>query len=520
MSDYDYNENPISPSYPGNGNSEETARTENTGDTPEREGTGAQPMNAQQPADRAVPRQPYGYNDERRSWSEPVYEPATRFEAYTPGGYAYGAQNVPPQPPEDGKKKKKKEKRSHGFLKAVCLVIVCALVAGAASWLVVDYMLDNGVANPGKTVIIGGAANSLANENEPEPTPGEELTGNQIYKLGEKQAVGVNTSFNTTNIFGMTTPRAVSGSGFIISEDGYILTNYHVISYAVVYGGDLTVLMKDGTEYEADIVGYVEDNDVAVIKIDATGLTPVVFGDSDKIIVGEAVYAIGNPLGELEYTMTDGIVSAQDRVISTRDEITKAETSINMFQITAAVNSGNSGGPVYNSRGEVIGIVTAKYMESGVEGLGFAIPINDAVSISRQLIEHGALTGAGLGIHGRDVTVLFNEVAMEAYSIPYGVYVESINSGSAAEKAGLRVGDIITAIGGKEVNGMDSLKLALKRFSPGDTTTLTVYHMGDHMSAGESRDLTITLEEPAEDTTQQQSNTPSSGNNGGFNWPW
>ena len=468
------------------------------------------------------PVQPYDYGDVRRSWSEPAYEPAptSNFDAYTPGGYAYGAQNVPPQPPEG----KKKKKRSHGFLKAACLVLVCALVAGAASWLVVDYMLDNNSTQGGKTVVLGGSASSLANEDMPEPTPGEELNATQIYTLGEKQVVGVNTSFNTTNIFGMTTQRAVSGSGFIISEDGYILTNYHVISYAVVYGGDLTVLMKDGSEYEAEIVGYVEDNDVAVIKINATGLSPVVFGDSDNIIVGEAVYAIGNPLGELEYTITDGIVSAQDRVISTRDDITNAQTAINMFQITAAVNSGNSGGPVYNSRGEVIGIVTAKYADAGVEGLGFAIPINDAVSISRQLIEHGALTGAGLGITGRDVTVLFNEIAMEAYDIPYGVYIDSIQDDSAAEKAGLRVGDIITAIDGREVNGMDSLKLALKRFSPGDTATLTVYHMGDHMSAGESRDVAITLQEPAEDTTQEQQTTAPSGGNGGsgfgFGWPW
>ena len=213
-------------------------------------------------------------------------------------------------------------------------------------------------------------------------SPSGTLTGDQIYyDLACQQVVGVNTSF-TTNAFGMSTPRAVSGSGFIISEDGYILTNYHVISYAVVYNGKLTVLTKDGTTYDAKVIGYLESNDIAVIKIDAKGLKPVALGDSDKMLVGEAVYAVGNPLGELEYSMTDGIVSAQDRMITTRDDITNATTSINMFQITAAVNAGNSGGPVYNSRGEVIGIVTAKYADEGIEGLGFAIPINDAVSVA------------------------------------------------------------------------------------------------------------------------------------------
>lgn len=472
-------------------------------------------------------RQPY--TQEHESWRDPAVESAAPSgDAYTPGRYAYGAQNYQ-QPAMDvgssGKRKKhkQKEKKSHGFLKAVCLAVICALVSGLASWAVVDYMLEHREqSDPGKQVVLGSIVSNSGEDGgqtAPQPAVTGVLTGNQIYNLGLQQVVGVNTSL-TTNIFGQTSTSAVSGSGFIISEDGYILTNYHVISYAVVYGGELTVLMEDGAKYPAEVVGYIESNDVAVIKIDAAGLTPVAFGDSDAMQVGETVYAIGNPLGELEYTMTDGIVSALDRVISTTDDITGVQTSINMFQISAAVNHGNSGGPVYNSRGEVIGIVTAKYSDAdeGIESLGFAIPINDAVSIATQLIEHGYVAGAGLGITGRNVSLIYSEMAMEAYGIPYGVIVESVNSGSAAEAAGIKPGDIITALGDTEVASMDELKMLLRRYTAGETETITVYRM-DTRNTGESMDLTITFEEqPVEDQTNTQPSTDQ--NQGTTTWPW
>ncbi len=461
-------------------------------------------------------RQPY--DQEHESWRDPTFESAPAGEgAYSPGRYAYGAQNYqqPVVGPESGKQKKK---HKHGFLKAVCLVVVCALVSGLASWAVVDYMLDHSDRPAAGKQVVLNQASTIANDDAVTPTDGSGLTGHQIYELGLRQVVGVNTSL-TTNIFGQTSTQAVSGSGFIISEDGYILTNYHVISYAVVYGGELTVLMEDGTKYPAEVVGYIESNDVAVIKIDAEGLSPVTLGDSDKMLVGEWVYAIGNPLGELEYTMTPGIVSAQDRVITTTDDITGVQTSINMFQISAAVNHGNSGGPVYNSRGEVIGIVTAKYSDAdeGIESLGFAIPINDAVSIATQLIENGYVVGAGLGITGRDVSLIYSEMAMEAYGIPGGVIVESVNEGSAAEAAGIRSGDIITGVGDAEVTSMDGLKMLLRRYTAGDTETITVYRM-DTRTTGESLKLTITFEEqPQEDTSTQQQTVP---NQGGMTWPW
>lgn len=470
---------------------------------------------------RARPVQPYDVED-GPGWSEPVYEPASGIDrdAYTPGQYAYGAQSVRDDQ-SDGEHKDKK-KRSHWFLKAACLVVVCALTAGLASWAVVDYMVDHKVGGIGdKSVVVMGSSLSSVVDSLPKDEPGSSagsvLTGSQIHALGCEQVVGVNTSF-TTNVFGISTPRAVSGSGFIISDDGYIITNYHVISYAVVYDGDLTVLMHDGSTHEATVVGYLESNDIAVIKIEAEGLKPVALGDSDKILVGETVYAIGNPLGELEYTITDGIVSAQDRMITTKDEITNAKTSINMFQITAAVNAGNSGGPVYNSRGEVIGVVTAKYADEGIEGLGFAIPINDAVSIAKQIIEKGYVAGAGLGITGRDITYFFNEIAMETYKIPHGVYIETVKEGSAAEKAGIKPGDIITALGGKDTASMESLQIALQHYAPGETQSITIYRMGEQVtSGGQSIELEITFDERNTDSSSNQQTDQSSG---GFNWPF
>lgn len=190
----------------------------------------------------------------------------------------------------------------------------------------------------------------------------------------------------------MTSSAAVSGSGFIASSDGYIITNYHVIQNAYEGNFDINVMTHDGTKYIATVVGTEQDNDIAVLKIDAEGLNPVTFGDSDELAVGDTVYAVGNPLGELEFSMSTGHVSAKDRAITTEE----SATPINVFQIDAAVNSGNSGGPVYNDQGQVVGVVNAKYSATGVEGIGFAIPANDAVSIANDLITKGYVTGKAI----------------------------------------------------------------------------------------------------------------------------
>ena len=291
-----------------------------------------------------------------------------------------------------------------------------------------------------------------------------------------------------TNFFGQTSSSAVSGSGFIVSADGYILTNYHVIEYAYKGNYAITVMLHDGTRYEASIVGVEDCNDIAVLKIDASGLDPVTFGDSDKLSVGDDVYAVGNPLGELEFSMTTGHVSALDRLITT-DESSEA---INMFQIDAAVNSGNSGGPVYNANGEVVGIVTAKYSDTGVEGLGFAIPINDAAKIANDLITKGYVTGkAYMGV---SIDERYNSMYSQYYNMPIGAFVKSVESGSCAESAGIQAGDIITRLGDVEITGYSDLKQAIKQYSAGDSAELELYR------AGESRTLTVTFDEAVPDS--------------------
>ncbi len=305
-----------------------------------------------------------------------------------------------------------------------------------------------------------------------------ELSANQIYELACKQVVGISTTVTGYNLFGQMTSNAVSGTGFIISEDGYILTNNHVVAGAK----EVTVKLFDGSEYPAKIVGTEgRDSDVAVLKIEASGLTPVTLGNSDEMQVGQDVYVVGNPLGELTYTMTGGIVSALDREIATERNV-----NINMFQLDAAVNSGNSGGPVYDSHGRVLGIVTAKYKSSGIEGLGFAIPVNDAVKIARELIDHGRVTGkAYFGI----VVTTQSEADAQRNNSKAGVYVSSVTEGSCAEKAGMQAEDVILELGGKAVADNASLTKAKKDYKAGDSCE------GKVCRGGETLTLTVVFDE-------------------------
>ena len=220
-----------------------------------------------------------------------------------------------------------------------------------------------------------------------------------------------------------------------------------------------------------------------MLKIDGENLPHVTIGDSDAMKVGDEVYAVGNPLGELDFSMTTGHVSALDRLISTESN----SEPINMFQFDAAVNSGNSGGPVYNNRGEVVGVVTAKYSSSGVEGLSFAIPINDAASIANDLITKGYVTGkAYMGISLRND---YNSMYANYYGWPVGAMVAGVNDGSCAAAAGIQAGDIITKVGDKDIESYSDLKSAVRRYSAGDTAEITLYR------AGESMTVSITFDE-------------------------
>lgn len=322
------------------------------------------------------------------------------------------------------------------------------------------------------------------------------------YDLALQQVVGIQTDITKTNIFGMTVSGSVSGSGFVISSDGYILTNYHVVEKAYTGGYEIKVMFYNGDTYTAEIKGFDRNNDIAVLKIDATGLMAATLGSSDSLYVGDTVYAVGNPLGELNYSLTGGMVSATDRLITTE------EGTMTMFQFDAAVNEGNSGGPVYNVYGQVVGVVTAKSNEEGAEGLGFAIPIDDAVRIANDVISGerslDAETGdAYLGITPADV----DSMAAQYYGFPEGAYVRSVTEGSAAEKAGIKVGDIITELDEHAVGSSDELRQELLFHSAGETADIVVWRSGEYLT------LSITFDEkPAEsENTQDQ---------GLDNYPW
>lgn len=366
--------------------------------------------------------------------------------------------------PQGGKKKNRLA------LKIIALCLVCAIGGGLVG-VAVPYL--SGASSASTTLYTGDRTPAPLRTVSVDTQT--ELTFSEIYANYVNSTVGITVDIVTTNVFGQTVTGAAAGSGFVITEDGYIVTNYHVISGA----NAITVTFADGTSYPASLVGGEESNDVAVIKINATGLTPVVVGDSDEMRVGESVAAIGNPLGELTYSMTSGVISALNRSITMSDG-----TTMNMIQTDCAINSGNSGGPLFNKYGEVIGIVSAKYSSASgsfsgaasVEGLGFAIPINDVASMISDLIENGYVTGKpylGLIMSSNGV-----DAAAQAYGIPAGVPVLGVTSGLAAEKAGLKADDIITAVDGAAVATSSDLAGIVGQHKPGDTVTLSVYRSG------------------------------------------
>ena len=272
-------------------------------------------------------------------------------------------------------------------------------------------------------------------------------------------------------------PSASSGSGFILTTDGYIVTNYHVVKGAQT----IQVTLYSGEEYDAQYVGGDEDYDIAVIKIDATDLQAVTLGDSSALNVGDRVLAIGNPLGELTFSMSGGMVSSVNRTINVDG------TPFNMIQTDTSINPGNSGGPLLNSYGEVVGIVSAKYSSTGssgesAEGLGFAIPINDVSSMIQDIMTNGYVTDRAY--LGATVGTLTDSMAQQyRYDISEGAFIYSVEEGGPADQAGLQLGDVITAIDGTEITSLEDLTAAKKGYSTGDTSTLTVYRQGETITA-------------------------------------
>lgn len=407
------------------------------------------------------------------SYRDASYRPASESR---PSGYGYHPNLSHPI------SEPKKQPRAHmGAGGLIILCLVCTLLAGVlgvgGTLLAFRRQNDTLVAETAAAEELYDVLAAEALDYEAEEAISflslstseglQTLSPEDIYTSACESTVGITIPGHSSNIFGQSSSGSVSGSGLVISENGYILTNYHVIEDAHTQGSVIQVVTFDGGEYIADVVGVETDSDLAVLKIGAGGLTPAYLGNSDEMRVGQTVYAVGNPLGELTYTMTSGIVSALDRNITTDINVT-----VNMFQIDAAVNNGNSGGPVYNAYGQVIGIVTAKFSENGMEGLGFAIPINDVYTIANELITNGYVSGkAYLGL---TLTTVSASVA-QYYNMVEGVYVYSVEPGSCAQEAGLTTGDIITAIDGQELLNKYDLITAMKDYHAGDAADLTVY---------------------------------------------
>jgi len=447
----------------------------------------------------------YGRPEQYNSYGNADYRPVSEPPAMTPR-YHYSPPPLENAPPA--------KRAGFGAKSLIALCLVFALIGGAGGGIATYFAMGGDRPEITSNDIPDMSRLDEGDEATPAPTSAPTpiaktpdisniYSGADIYALGCPQTVGITTSVTTMNIFGQQTTGAVTGSGFIIRENGYILTNHHVIETAVRGGHEIKVMLHNGEEYTAEVVGYETEYDVAVLKIDAEGLPAATLGDSDTLMVGEPLYVIGNPLGELTYTLTSGLLSALDRDITLQDETTGESKTVNMFQISAAVNSGNSGGPVYSARGEVIGVVTAKYGATGVEGIGFAVPINDAKYIADELITNGYVSGkAFFGISVQTVS----PANAEYFQMPQGAYVASVTEGSCADVAGIKIGDVITKLGGQTVTSRADLTHAKKGYRVGDEAEVEVFR------AGETITLTVVFdEEPQgvnEDNPQTQPEAP------------
>lgn len=300
--------------------------------------------------------------------------------------------------------------------------------------------------------------------------------------------VGITVEYKVNSMFGGSSTSEASGSGIIVSSDGYILTNNHVVNstssssyYQITEATGVKVkLYNDDTEYTATVVGSDSQTDLAVIKIDKTGLTAAELGDSDSVQVGEFAMAIGNPLG-LQSSISCGIISARDREV----QDSETGTIYNLIQTDAAINSGNSGGALVNADGKVIGINTLKLSGTGVEGIGFAIPINSTLPVYEELKTNGKISRPFIGIEGIDVT----EAMSKEYNLVQGVYVRSIENFSSAEKAGLKIGDVIIQADGIDIKTMEELNTIKNKHKVGDKMTLKVNRENKEI------EITLTLQE-------------------------
>lgn len=461
------------PSQPG-ANVPPTQNPVNPGPQQPWNGANPQSYSSTASAPRQAPRSPYENS------------PYAAASIHSDGTYHYRPQTQPPVKPP-------KKKRGTGK-KVVAALLVVLLAVGCSFGTAFLAVRQNNANHDRQMEALNDQIENLQRQLDAvEPSvsssqdavviSGSGKTPSQVYAENVSRVVAIRATVESYGQVGTS-----SGSGFILTEDGYVVTNAHVVEDAT----SASVVMNDGTEYQAVIVGSDTSNDVAVLKVNAQGLPTVTLGSSSALAVGDMVVAIGNPLGTLNSTQTVGYVCGKDR------EVTTGNTIVNMIQTDAAINSGNSGGPLFNMNGEVIGITSAKYSgysSSGatIEGIGFAIPINDVMNMLEDLKEYGYLRGqASLGV-----------IVQNANS---GVRVSSVVEGSCAETAGIEAGDIITKLGEDFVGNYTQLAQVLRKYEAGDSTTVTV------LRNGHTVELTITFDEKQNTTVSNpQEEIPDEG---------
>ena len=398
---------------------------------------------------------------------------------------------VPPkQPAEPEPPKKKKHHVNGGKAARSAVALVLAAVMGFAGGYVGSQM------NGSKVVIQQVAPSSSSSSSGSDSSitsasaSGSSLTTEQVADLVSPSVVVITTEqvvYSQWSWYGQSQVESGAGSGVVISSDGYILTCAHVVSGA----SNITVTIGD-TDYPATVVGEDDTSDVAVLKIDATDLTPATVGNSDSLAVGESVLAVGNPLGELGGTVTSGIVSALNRSVSIQGS--SSVNTMSLIQMDASVSPGNSGGGLFNMNGELVGIVNAKSSDSDAEGLGFAIPVNDAVKVAQELLENGYVTGRPyLGISYYAVTDA--QTAAQLGVNAYGVYIVEVVKGGPADKAGLQAGDRIVSVDGSEVATQSDLGTLMQDHKAGDTIEITVAR------GGQMQTVNVTLGEKGADNS-------------------
>lgn len=395
-------------------------------------------------------------------------------------------------------------KKHHGGVgRVVALILSCAVISAACGFG--GAILAQNGSSTGKTTV--QQSNRTATTVNVKKVDGQTLMSPaEVYASTVNSVVSINCSAVSTNIFGQQTESASSGSGFIYTADGYIVTNQHVVANA----SSINVTLYNGDTYPATLVGSDSDYDVAVLKIDAKDLPAVTLGSSTDVNVGDTVMAIGNPLGELTFSMSQGIVSCVNRAINVEG------TPFNMIQVDASINPGNSGGPLMNLYGEVVGIVSAKYSSyanTTVEGLGFAIPINDVQSIIKDIIENGSVGNkAYMAITAGTMTQQM--AAQYKINATEGVFVYSVEDGGAGDKAGLKLGDVITKLNDTQITSMEDLSAAKKGFKAGDTVTLTVLRDGKEITTQLTFDAQPQTTDDTRDSSQSGDNNYNNGNNG------